>query len=460
MIAVGAVFLLGPLPTLAQTPNVASEIEAIKAEMRRLQERLERLEQSQRVPMAAPAAVPGPAVAQPAVPGPVITQPGEREITLEKEHPLELLGLGRPELGGFRLSGFFVGSFSYNSHIQMVPEFAGGAPALADPGRSNVRFDKFGLSVSKTFAPWLSAGAAIEVESHRDRHSHGFDPAFGCPGTGPCVEQFGSEEAETEVNLDKFNLTVTAPVGNGLNLSLGRFDAPFGIERHDEPLNLTATTSEVFQFGRPQRYTGFQTAYQFAPWLDAVGWAANRWESETTHDPFDDNNKGKTFGGRIGFTPVARESLLNFGIGGSWGPEQDDTESHTRWVVDFDVTWNPTPRFLLAGELIYGGEDSVSFRKRGTPIAGPAVTDADVNWLGFSLLAHYDLTNWLGLSFRYGYSTTWTAPAPGSTRCSNPSPSPRFSTSPGSSRASARRARRMRAPAIRSTGSTSRSSTG
>lgn len=84
----------------------------------------------------------------------------------------------------------------------MVPEFAGGAPALSDPGSTNFRFDKFGLSVVKTFAPWLSAGAAIEVENHRDLHSHGFDPAFGCPGTGVCIERFGSEEAETEINLD------------------------------------------------------------------------------------------------------------------------------------------------------------------------------------------------------------------------------------------------------------------
>lgn len=81
---------------------------------------------------------------------------------------------------------------------------------------------------------------------------------------------------------------------------------------------------------------------------------ASRWESETTHHPFDDNNSGKTFGGRIGFTPVAREGLLNFGIGGSYGPEQDDTNSSQRWVIDLDATWNPTPRLLLAGELKRG----------------------------------------------------------------------------------------------------------
>src|SRR5688500_18280677 len=73
---------------------------------------------------------------------------------------------------GVRLSGFFVGSFSYNSGIQMVPEAFGGAAALADPGRTSARFDKFGLAASKVIAEWLTASAAVELESHRDRHSH------------------------------------------------------------------------------------------------------------------------------------------------------------------------------------------------------------------------------------------------------------------------------------------------
>jgi hypothetical protein len=336
---------------------------------------------------------------------------GEREILLpptppapvgERESPLELLGLRKPEIAGIRISAFLVGSFNYTSHIQMVPEFAGGAPALADPGSSNFRFDKFGLSVGKTFAPWLSAGAAIEVENHRDRHVHGFDPDFGCPGTGTCVERFGSEEAETEINLDTFHVTGIAPLGNGLALAIGRFDVPFGIERHDEPLLLTATTSEVFRFGRPERMTGFQVSYPFTPWLDVSTWVVNRWENEISGDEdFNDNNRDKSFGGWIGFTPSARDRLLNIGIGGFWGPEQDDVNGPKRWVLDLDFTWSPLARLLIAGEFVYGGEDHRAFRRRGIPFEAPAEVKG-VHWWGTYLLAHYDLHEWLGLSFRYG----------------------------------------------------------
>jgi hypothetical protein len=382
----------------------AAEVQALKDEIQKLTERLMRLEQSARQPApATPAAPAGPSAAM--QPPAVAPAPGEREIDMQREHIFETVGLPKPEIGGVKFGGFFVGSFSYNSHIQMVPEFAGGAQALADARRSNFRFDKFGFGVSKSFASWLSAGAAIEVESHRDAHSHLIGAADvdrrGCP-VGRACERFGAETPATEVVLDKFNITGIVPIGNGLSVSLARFDLPFGIERHDESLNLTATTSEVFQFGRPQKGTGVVLAYQFLPELDVTGWMVNRWENETTHDPFDDNNTGKTFGGRLGFTPFARESLLNFGIGGSFGPERANTESAERWIIDADVTWSPTPRLLFAGEVVYGGEDDVFTRRVGRPIA-MAEREDDRNWLGFYLLTHYDVNDWMGLTFRYGW---------------------------------------------------------
>jgi hypothetical protein len=391
------------LTALAQG-GPASEIEALRQELRRIQERLQRLEQSQTAPTpVTPApAPPAPAAAQ--APPPVLApRPGEREIQLEREHPLELVGLAKPEVSGFRFSGFFAGSASYNSHILMVPEFAGGGQALADPGHLNFRFDKFSFGVSKTFASWLSAGAAIEVESHRDRHTHG-GPTFGCPDpTALCFERFGAEEAETEIELHRFNITGVIPVGNGLALSFGRFDTPFGIERHDPNLLLTATSSELFQFGRPNSMTGFQAAYQVTPWLDVVTWVANRWENENTHDPFDDNNRAKSFGGRVGVTPIASGGrILNVGLGGWWGQEQTGDTEHPRWIVDLDVTWSPLPRLLLAAEALYGEESGVSFRRRGVPFAAPAVSNEDVRWWGLYALAHYDLYEWLGLTFRYG----------------------------------------------------------
>jgi hypothetical protein len=320
----------------------------------------------------------------------------EREISLDRE---EASMPSAP--AGFRLSGFFVGSANYNSHIQMVPEFAGSAPVSSEPRRIDYRFDQFSLGVNKVFAPWLFAGASIEIERQGHRHS-GFDPNIGCPGTGACIEQFGTESINTEVSLHRFNLTAVAPLGNGLALSFGRFDTPFGYERHDAALNLTATTSELQRFGRPQSMTGLQAAYQFAPWLDAMAWLVNRWENETTEDPPEDNNRAKSVGGRLGVTPLQGSQLLNLGIGGFWGPEQDDDNRHARWIVDADLTWSASSPLIVTAEFVYGGESGVSFRRRGIPFAADEVSGADVHWLGLYALAHYDVVPWLGFSFRYG----------------------------------------------------------
>jgi hypothetical protein len=335
---------------------------------------------------------------------------GARPARAQGQTPEREIAL--PEVAGVRFSGFFVGSANYNSRIQMVPEFAGGAPVTSEPGHIDFRFDQFAIGAYKTFASWLSAGASIEIERHAHRHSHGFsyppipppdDPGFGCPGTDTCVEQFGGEAITTEVSLHRFNVTAVVPVGNGIALSVGRFDTPFGYERHDAPLNLTATTSELQRFGRPQSMTGVTVAVQPTPWLDATAWLVNRWENETTEDPPEDNNAAKSVGGRIGFTPIQGTGLLNLGIGGLWGPEQDDNNGNARWLVDADLTWSPIPRWTVAAEVLHGGEGGVSFRRRGLPFGAPAVNDATVTWSALYLVAHVDLIDWLGVSARYGW---------------------------------------------------------
>lgn len=299
------------------------------------------------------------------------------------------------------IHGFFVGSFSYNQRLQMVPEFAGGAQALADAGRSNFRFDKFGLSAMRAFTPWLSAGATVEIESHKDVHAHGFAPGFGCVGGATCIERFGAEEPTVEADLDRFQVTLVAPVGNGLSFSVGRFDTPFGIEKHDPPLNFTATTSELFQFGRPMKMTGLQTSYVFSPYVDVSGWVVNRWESETTHTPFDDNNASKSIGGRLGFTPIPTAKLTTLGVGTFYGKETDEGED-ARWIVDLDFTTSPSDRLVFAAEALWGGENGVSFRPRGVPYAGPPLVNGATRWWSFYMLPHYDFNEWSGITVRYG----------------------------------------------------------
>lgn len=142
-------------------------------------------------------------------------------------------------------------------------------------------------------------------------------------------------------------------------------------------------------------------SYTFTPWLDITGWVVNRWEAETTHDDFNDNNRAKSFGGRIGLTPSTGGSLFNLGIGAFYGPEQEGANGNKRWVMDLDFTWMPRRNFLLAGEFVYGEEENVELRELGIPFASPEMV-RNATWWGFYLLGHYDLYDWLGFSLRYG----------------------------------------------------------
>src|SRR5881296_1538270 len=151
-------------PSAARAQGLSTEeAQTLREEIRRLNERLNRLEQAGQ-PRVAPAApnkpvtaapptVVPPAVVTPAVAAPPmapassisaqVTAPAEKEIEL-RDNILQTIGLPKPEIGGFRFTGFFVGSANFSTQTQIVPEFAGGAVSQSDPGSLNFRFDKFG----------------------------------------------------------------------------------------------------------------------------------------------------------------------------------------------------------------------------------------------------------------------------------------------------------------------------
>ncbi len=124
-------------PSVARAQGLsAEEAQSLRDEIRRL------------TPAVAPAVV-APAVVTPVVAAPPaapaksisaqVTAPAEKEIEL-RDNILQTIGLPKPEVGGFRFTGFFVGSANFSTQTQIVPEFAGGAQAQSQPGSLNFRF--------------------------------------------------------------------------------------------------------------------------------------------------------------------------------------------------------------------------------------------------------------------------------------------------------------------------------
>src|SRR6058998_2775135 len=96
------------------------------------------------------------------------------------------------------------------------------------------------------------------------------------------------EGTETSTEIDNLLVSWTPQRANQWTLAFGRFDAPIGFERDDEPLNLMATNSFNFEFARPGKLTGVQLHYTASPRAEVWAVAANGWDAAV------DNNRGKT----------------------------------------------------------------------------------------------------------------------------------------------------------------------
>lgn len=167
-------------------------------------------------------------------------------------------------------------------------------------------------------------------------------------------EDEATGEPHTEIEIDNLLLSWTPPGLSSLNLWFGRFDAPIGFERDDEPLNLQPTGSFNFEFARPVKFTGALARYVASPRLALSAYVANGWNEEL------DNNSGKTAGLRLQLLPVEGAAV---GLNAVYGPEQEGTNGAQRTLLAGDATLQPVRRLILGFEVNHGRQ-----REAGTSL--------------------------------------------------------------------------------------------
>jgi len=236
------------------------------------------------------------------------------------------------------VSGFAVGAGSYDRNM----------------GRNSASGSKIALSL---FRPWSD-------------HLY----LFGQLTTH--LEQPDSGEAETHIEIDNLIVNWTPPGASTLTLSFGRFDAPIGYERDDEPLTLIPTTSFNFELARPVKFTGLMARYTLTPHVQLIGLVANGWNAEV------DNNSGKTGGLKVLVFPASGVAV---GAAALYGPEEDATNGAQRTLLSADATLQPTPRFVFQFEGNRGSQ-----RDAG----------ANVTWTGAVVTAFWRATRSVGVSVR------------------------------------------------------------
>src|SRR6266566_1001077 len=194
------------------------------------------------------------------------------------------------------------------------------------------------------------------------------------------LEQSDSGPPETAIEIDNLIINWTPAHLTALTLSFGRFDAPIGFERDDEPLNLIPTTSFTFETARPVKFTGLMARYTLNPKTSVLGLVANGWDQEA------DNNSGKTGGLKVQVFPSSR---LAVAAGALYGPEEDSTNGAQRTLITGDATWQPTQRLIVQAEAHHGSQQGTTWtgvvgeafwcagRSTGLTIRGEVMDDPD-----------------------------------------------------------------------------------
>lgn len=182
----------------------------------------------------------------------------------------------------------------------------------------------------------------------------------------------------SDVSLEQGFIWIDLPAG--LKFTFGKFNAPIGFELVDPTQMYQYSHAMVFIYGLPTNITGASLSGA-AGILDFTVYAVNGW------DRIQDNNKEKTFGGRVGVTPLEG---VNAGLSYVTGKEDDDGASNLN-VLDVDMTIKAITGFTIGAEFNMGkyeGQSGVSAGK-------------DAEWSGYLVMANYAITDKAAVTLRY-----------------------------------------------------------
>jgi hypothetical protein len=160
----------------------------------------------------------------------------------------------------------------------------------------------------------------------------------------------------TELDLQQAYLAYNVPVGNGIQLKLGKFNTLVGSEVNEPWSNPTYSRSLIYGFAQPATHTGGLATYAFTDKIaltlgGIVGW-----------DVVTDNNKSTSFIGQVALTP---DPKFNFFVTGIYGPEMKENNHDPRSLLDLVAVVKPIDPLQLITNFDWGVESSGSIDGSG-----------------------------------------------------------------------------------------------
>ncbi len=184
-------------------------------------------------------------------------------------------------------------------------------------------------------------------------------------------------------------MTYVAPAGRGLKIDVGKFTTHFGyevIEGYDG-YNDNFSRSFMFGYAEPATHTGVRISYPISDTVGVQLHVVNGWDNVR------DNNRGKSFGAQLAFTPGGRGSVYaNYMV----GPEQADNNSNLRQLINVDGSFKASTRVTLAFNVDVG-------REAGVPLAsaiGGGTAPVDASWRGLAGYGRFTASPRVAFIFR------------------------------------------------------------
>lgn len=267
-----------------------------------------------------------------------------------------------------QLNGFAAGQYRYRLFSE-ENDFGGSALAL---------------SIFKAFSDRVSFFGQVTVrqeESSAFREDAESAPAKRCPFR---PQHAGEENASNsfQTELDNLQVAWTVSSRRGLSVILGKFDSPLAIERDDAPLRFQATSSFVFQFARPIKFTGVMARETFSPKFEGYAILANGWDLSR------DNNRAKTAAIYAVWSPWP---VGHFGMGIIHGAEKDGRTGDPRTTGVATILVQQTDSWVWGEEFVYGRE----------PHSAP--NGATARWFGDMFFTHHRLGPRWAVTLRTDY---------------------------------------------------------
>lgn len=196
--------------------------------------------------------------------------------------------------------------------------------------------------------------------------------------------QFTGGRTGDDFDFQELYAQFVAPVGNGLDIRIGRMNTLVGYEVIESPFNPNFSRSWLFGLGQPFTTTGIRLSYPISESLSVSVGAINSFTGLT-----EDNNSAKSMEWLVAYKPIEQVGVNLYGF---FGRERSNTASGAgkRVLIGSYVTLQATEQLGFVVEGYYANQENGSAISSGR----------NARWNGAAGYAIYDFNDQWGVRMR------------------------------------------------------------